>query len=96
MRTLTSGAITALSGAQVPLVMLVEMAFSPVLRVASSNVDIVWSGNTYIGAGPLGAVDAIKDSSGDASSLQFHVEQADWRIHHARRISRRGALPRRY
>ncbi len=73
MRTLTSGAITALSGAQVPLVMLVEMAFSPVLRVASSNVDIVWSGNTYIGAGPLGAVDAIKDSSGDASSLQFTI-----------------------
>jgi hypothetical protein len=73
MRTLTAGAITALAAADVPIVMLVEMAFSPVIRLASSAVDIVWSGNTYLGAGPLGSVEAVKDSAGDATALQFQL-----------------------
>lgn len=71
MRTLTSGAITALTGAQVPIVLLVEMMFATPLRVASSAVPIVWNGFTWLGAGPLGAVDAVKDASGDAQALQF-------------------------
>ena len=56
MRTLTSGAITVLTGAQVPIVLLVEMMFATPLRVASSAVPIVWNGFTWLGAGPLGRV----------------------------------------
>lgn len=73
MRTLTAGAITALSAAQVPIILLVEMGFSPVLRLATSSVDVDWSGNTYLRTGNLGAVEAVRDSSGDAQALQFSL-----------------------
>jgi len=73
MRTLTAGAVTALSAPTVPIILLVEMAFSPVLRMASSPVDIVWSGNTYLRTGNLGAVEVIKDTAGDVQALQFSI-----------------------
>ena len=71
MRSLTSGAVTALGSPALGMVLLIEMGFSPPLYVASSAVSIVWSGNTYLGAGPLGAVEAVRDSAGDAQALQF-------------------------
>jgi hypothetical protein len=73
MRTLTAGAISALSGAQVPAVLLVEMMFTTPLRLNSSAVTINWNGFDWLGAGPLGAVAAIKDVAGDAPGLQFTI-----------------------
>jgi hypothetical protein len=73
MRTLTAGAIAALSAAQVPIILLVEMGFTPVLRMATSAVDIDWSGNTYLRTGNLGAVEVIRDTAGDAQALQFSL-----------------------
>lgn len=73
MRSLTSGAVAALSAPAVPIVMLVEMMFSTPLRVASSAVPIVWGGYTWLGAGPLGQVDAVKDAAGEAGALQFSI-----------------------
>lgn len=73
MRMLTSGAIAALAAPQVAAVLLIEMGFSPPIYVASSAVPIVWGGNTYLGAGPLGAVEAVRDSAGDAQALQFSL-----------------------
>lgn len=73
MRSLAAGAIAAIGAPQVAAVLLVEMAFSPVLYLASSAASIVWNGNTYLGAGPLGAVEAVRDSSGDAAALQFSL-----------------------
>lgn len=73
MRGLTAGAIAALSAAEVPVILLVEMGFTPVLRMATSAVDIVWSGNTYLRTGNLGAVEVIRDSAGDAQALQFSL-----------------------
>lgn len=71
MRSMTTAAATALSQPQVAAVLLVEMAFSPVLRLCSAPVSIVWSGNTYLGAGSLGALDVVRDSSGEPAALQF-------------------------
>lgn len=71
MRSLSAGAVTALGSASVPLVLLVEMAFSPVLYLASSAVDIVWNGQTWLGAGNLGSVEPVRDRSGDEGGLQF-------------------------
>jgi hypothetical protein len=73
VRALTAGAIAALSAAQVPVILLVEMGFSPVLRMATSAVDIVWSGNTYLRTGNLGAVEVIRDTAGEAQALQFSL-----------------------
>jgi len=73
MRTLTAGAVSALSGGVVPVVMLVEMAFSPALYLATSAVDIVWDSKTWLAAGSLGAVEAVRDSAGEAQALQFSL-----------------------
>jgi hypothetical protein len=71
VRSLAAGAVTALSGADVPVVLLVQMAFDPVLYLASSAVDVSYGGNTYLGAGSLGNVDVVRDSAGEANALQF-------------------------
>lgn len=71
MRTMTTAAAAALAAPQVTVALLVDMAFSPALRLASSPVSIVWGGNTYLGAGSLGALDVVRDTSGDAQALQF-------------------------
>jgi hypothetical protein len=71
MRSLSAGAITTLSDPRPPAVLLVAMGFSPVVRLASSAVHIEWDGFTWLGAGPLGAVEPIKDTAGDAQGLKF-------------------------
>ena len=71
MRTLTPAAQAALASPNVPMVLLVEMGFSPVLRACSASVDIEWDGFTWLRTGSLGAVDAVKDASGEISGLKF-------------------------
>jgi hypothetical protein len=73
VKTLTAGALTALASGQFPMVLLVEMQFSPVIYLASAAVDISYGGNTYLAAGSLGAVDVLRDGSGDANGLQFSL-----------------------
>lgn len=74
MRSIATAAATTLASGTVPMVLLVEMAFDPVLYLCTAGVPIVWGGNTYLGAGPLGAVDVVRDTSGDAQSLSFSLE----------------------
>ena len=69
MRSLATAAATSVASGQFPLVLLVEMGFSPIIYLASSAVDVAYSGNTYLGAGSLGAVDVIRDSSGEPNGL---------------------------
>lgn len=71
MRTLTSGAQSVLAGSHVPAVLLIEMSFSPVLRVTTAGADIVYGGNTYTGVGSLGAVEPVKDSTSETTGLTF-------------------------
>lgn len=73
MRSLATAAATSVASGQFPLVLLVEMDFSPIIYLASSAVDVSYSGNTYLGAGSLGAVDVIRDSSGEPNGLQFSL-----------------------
>lgn len=63
MRTLATAATTALASARVALVLLVQMDFSPVVRLASSAVAIQYDGQLYYGAGSLGTVDPVQDST---------------------------------
>lgn len=71
MRTLNAGALAVLSHERPPIILLVEMLFSPAVRVATSAVHIDWNGHTWLGAGPLGAVEPVRDSAGDAQGLRF-------------------------
>lgn len=71
MRSLTAGALTVLSHERPPVILLVEMMFSPPVRVATSAVHVEWGGHTWLGAGPLGAVEPVQDTAGDATGLRF-------------------------
>lgn len=71
MRSLLAASIAALSGPNPALVLLLEMQYATPLYVNSSAVAIEWSGRTYLGAGALGAVDAVRDTAGEITSLKF-------------------------
>lgn len=73
MRTLVTAAAASIASGQFPMILLVEMGFSPIIYLASSAVDVVYNTNTYLGAGNLGAVDVIRDSSGEPNGLQFSL-----------------------
>lgn len=74
MLTLASSAVTAIASSNVAAVILVEMWFSSgTIRLCTAAVDVVYSGNTYLASGPLGTVEAIKDSTGTPSSLSLSI-----------------------
>jgi hypothetical protein len=61
-RALTSAVQTAIAGANVPLMIAVELAFdSGYVRVNNSGQNFVYGGNTFIGIGAMGSIDAIKE-----------------------------------
>ncbi len=71
MRTLSAAAIAALNSPSVPLVLLLELGFSPMVRANSSTVDIEHFGETFLRTGNLGAVDEVRDSTGEIAGLKF-------------------------
>lgn len=74
MRTLASGAVTQFASANAgPVVLFVHMALSAPVRLNSSPVTINWSGNDWIGAGSLGAVEAVRDQVGELQGLRFSI-----------------------
>lgn len=71
MRSISSPARAVLSGPVVPMAVLVDMAFSPPVSLASSAVSIQVGPTLYLGAGSLGAVESITDAPGDGQGLRF-------------------------
>jgi len=49
------------------------MGYSTPVRLCSHNVSVDWDGQTWLGAGPLGQVEAVRESSGEIVGLQFQV-----------------------
>lgn len=74
MRTLTVAAQAVLSGPVVPMVLLVEMGYTPTpIALASGAASIQVGATLYTGAGALGSVEPIKDVPGDAAGLRFSL-----------------------
>lgn len=71
MRTLTAPAIAALGSPDVPMALLLELGYSTVIYANSSAVTIDHAGHAWLGAGALGSVDAVRDSSGEMTGLKF-------------------------
>lgn len=71
MRTFAAPAATVLAGPVVPLVMLVELGFSPGIRLCSGSVTVSYGGNNYAGTGTLGAVEAVTDEVQSTAGLRF-------------------------
>ena len=62
-RTLTGAVSAALAAANVPVLTLVSMAFgSGTLYVNNSGQSIQWNGQTWLGLGRLGSIEASKET----------------------------------
>lgn len=62
-RELASAAETALAGSHVIDALLVELEFpSGTVRFNTSSETIAWSGNTYLGAGAVSAIEPVQES----------------------------------
>lgn len=62
-RTVTNPVDAALAAANVPMLALVSMDFSSsFLYVTNAGYNIQWNGQTWLGLGRLGAIEAIKES----------------------------------
>jgi len=73
MKTLASGATTAIASGTVYTALLIHITFHGGGTVAfnTSNHDLVWDGVTYSGAYGIGAIQPIKDSVGSVNGLEF-------------------------
>lgn len=71
MRDLLAGAETIISGGDVPMVLFLELGYSPPTRLNSSDSTIDWNGHLWTGAGSMGGVSSTKDTSGEIAGLKF-------------------------
>lgn len=77
MRSLSAPTLAALAGGQLAIVQLVRMAFASPISLNTSNLNLVWDGVTYLGAGALGATGQIDDSPGEVKGLNFQLIGVD-------------------
>jgi len=71
VRSIAAPALAVLSGPVVPLVLLVEMLFSPAVRLCSGAVAVQYGADLYYGTGSLGAVEAVSDEAQGTQQLRF-------------------------
>ncbi|WP_342049871.1 MULTISPECIES: hypothetical protein [unclassified Cupriavidus] len=71
-RQIDGNVATAVKAGHVPYMFFVKMDFDAPLYVCSAGYDIVWEGNTWLGLGALGSIDAIEEQAGlEAIGLRF-------------------------
>jgi hypothetical protein len=73
MRSLSTAAAAALSGAVVPVAILVEMDLTEPLFLNTSSLDLVIAGVTYYGAKGLGKIGAIQETSAELPKITFEL-----------------------
>lgn len=71
MRSLASAAQTTLAGPTPTLALLLELGYSPAVRLNSSTYTLQQGSDLYYGTGSLGAVEAVQDEVGGAGPLRF-------------------------
>jgi len=64
-RSLTAGVASAVQAAAVPMLVLVEIDYdSGTARYCTAPFNLSWNGQTWLGVGALGAVDAVAETGG--------------------------------
>lgn len=78
MKTLSAGQLAAVGGEHVTACHLVQLGFaSGTIYVTDAARDIVWGGNTYLGAGRAGSIEAVRETvGGEATGLRFSIAGA--------------------
>lgn len=73
MRALSGPTIAALQRSPLPIALLIEMDLVAPLYLNSSPLNLVVSGNTYLGTKKLGSVDALTDTPAEIRALRFEM-----------------------
>ncbi len=75
MKTLSTAQLAAVAGEHVTACYLVQLEFaSGTIYVTDAAHDIVWNGNTYLGAGRAGNIEATRETvAGEATGLRFSL-----------------------
>jgi hypothetical protein len=71
MRAVSTAAQAVLSGSVVPIALLLELDFSPAVRLCTGAVAIEWAAQLYYGTGTLGAVEQVADEVQGTTGLRF-------------------------
>jgi len=77
MRSLSAPVLSALAAPQLAMVQLVYLQFSSPIALNTSNLDLVYGGVTFKGAGAQGAIAQIDDSPGEIKGLNFQLIGVD-------------------
>lgn len=78
MKSLSAPVVTALSAREVALVTLVKLAFSSgTILLNSSNWNLTYAAETYLGAAGLGTISVISDQPGELPGLQLELMRVD-------------------
>ena len=73
MRTISQDVATILSGRVVPLTILVQLDLTSTIYLNLSPVTINYGGHDWLGAGTLGGVDEISESTGETPSIKLSL-----------------------
>ena len=73
MRTLSTAALAALQSSPLPMALLIEMDLTSPLYMCTAGVNLVIAGQTYVGTGTLGRIDAVQDSPAEIKPLKFEL-----------------------
>lgn len=73
MRTGDSSALATLSGQSAMIVWLIRMDLADSVYLCTATHDVVWGGHTWMGAGVIGSVDEVQDSTGERRGLKFSM-----------------------
>lgn len=71
MRTVVASASAALQAQSLMIIWLVRLDLADSIFLSTSLSDVVWDGKTWMGAGMVGSIDAVDDSSGERKGLRF-------------------------
>ena len=71
MRTLSTAALAALQSNPLPIALLIEMDLTSPLFMCTAGISLVIGGQTYLGTGTLGRIDAVQDSPAEIKPLKF-------------------------
>lgn len=71
MRSYDADTLAIINGPVVPLALLVEILFTPAVRLCSGAVTLQHGADLYYGTGVLGAVEAVRDEVQGTQGLRF-------------------------
>lgn len=71
MRSVSSSSITALQANTAAVCVLVELDLTSIVYLCSAGVDLVYGGNTWVGAAKFGSIESLMDAASERRALQF-------------------------